>query len=129
MNRFVAFVLLGPLLGAVTMFGLLAPKLVGTWGQSHDHAPFFLLSIGLAYVFGIIPAGLAGWIDARFSGRPLVKIPVMAVVGYAGAMIAFISACALVNAMNVFWQIPMLAGLIGAIPAAVCSWLSSEKRA
>jgi hypothetical protein len=87
------------------------------------------MSIILAYAFGIIPAGLAGWIDSLLSGRPLlVKIPVMAVVGYVAAILAFLSAFALVNAMNVLWEIPKLAGLIGAVPGAVCSWLSGEKQ-
>ena len=137
LNRVLSFGLLGPFAGAVTCIAMLwinSSLLMGhPWSASHSASGpvrFILFTIFMSYVVGIIPAGLVGWLDSTMTGRPLaIRLLAVALAGYAAAFFAFLIPLALLNAFKLFLEIPCVAGMIGVVPAVVCSWLSSGKRA
>ena len=81
--------------------------------------------LGFAYLFGIMPALASGTVDAVLGAKPIYLR--MTAAALAGALV-------LLNEMIYFEQSLssgptfLLVSLIGGIPAAVCSWLSSERQ-
>ena len=81
--------------------------------------------LGFAYLFGIMPALASGTVDAVLGAKPIYLR--MTAAAFAGALV-------LLNEMIYFEQSLssgptfLLVSLIGGIPAAVCSWLSSERQ-
>ena len=79
------------------------------------------------YLVGLIPALLVAWFDRALSTRNLShRVPLTALFGYAISNLPLIGApwMGFVHGPYV-----VLFGLIGAVPAAVCSWLATERRA
>ena len=81
--------------------------------------------LAFAYLFGIMPGLTAATVDAVLGAKPIYLRMTAA---------AFTGALALLNEMIYFEQSLssgstfLLVSLIGGIPAAVCSWLSSERQ-
>jgi hypothetical protein len=78
--------------------------------------------VGIAYMLAIIPAWLTAAVDWTLSAKPAY----LRVVGtaVAGAVITDSVALFMWGFFAGFWPV-LMAGLVGAIPAAVCSWLST----
>ena len=79
------------------------------------------------YLVGMIPALVAAWFDHALSMRGLShRVPLTALFGYAISYLPLIGApwMGFVHGPYV-----VLFGLIGAVPAAVCSWLATERPA
>jgi branched-subunit amino acid transport protein len=91
----------------------------------HDFRLLDLVTFGLAYVVAIIPAWLTAGADWALSAKPTY----LRIVGtaVAGAVITDSVALFMWGFFAGYWPV-LMAGLVGAIPAAVCSWLSSEKQ-
>jgi hypothetical protein len=111
MKRFLIFAVLFPPL-ALVIFN--APDVI----MHHDFRLLDLLTLSLAYPFMIIPALILAWVDRAFH-RLVTTI--------AGAAIAYLAALS-IGFPFLDYRATLMIGLIGAIPAAVCSWLSSLNR-
>jgi hypothetical protein len=116
MKRFLIFTVLFPPL-ALAVFT--APD---TFGK-HPLLDWWV--VGPAYMLAIIPAWLAAGVDWALSAKPIyLRIVATAV---AGAVITGSVALFLWGFFAGYWPV-LMAGLVGAIPAAVCSWLSGKHK-
>ena len=117
MKRFLVFIGLFPALALVGLFAFIS---IGI-GVLPDN-PQAVMLVPWAYVVGVIPALICAVAD-----RFLAKTGFSAVIGtaFVGYVIAILVAL-LVFDFGLFGRI-LAFGLIGAIPAAVCSWLSSSR--
>jgi hypothetical protein len=116
MKRFLIFTALFPPL-ALAVFT--APD---TFGK-YPHFDWWV--VGIAYMVAIIPAWLTAGMDGALSAKPTY----LRIVGTAvtGAVITDSVSLFMWGFFPGYWPV-LMAGLVGAIPAAVCSWLSSEKQ-
>jgi hypothetical protein len=126
MKRFLIFAILGPPLGFITASSGMLP--FANWGTGDPlavEAPQLLL-LPLSYLVGLLPALLAAWIDDL-----LAKARVAYRIGYTALFAYTLSYVPMFGAL---WMgllqdpVIVLFGLIGAIPAAFCSWLATERR-
>jgi hypothetical protein len=107
------------------IFTALFPPLALAVFTAPDTFPKFLDWLWIAYVAAIIPAWLTAGMDWALSAKPTY----LRIVGTAvtGALITDSVALFMWGFFAGYWPV-LMAGLVGAIPAAVCSWLSSEKQ-
>ena len=126
MKRFVIFAAIAPPLGFIVAFWVMlqiANWLAGSPG-TFDVAQVMMLPT--IYLVGLIPALAAAWFDHALSTRNLShRVPLTTLFGYAISYLPLIGApwMGFVHGPYV-----VLFGLIGAVPAAVCSWLATERR-
>ncbi|KJC55930.1 hypothetical protein UP10_36705 [Bradyrhizobium sp. LTSPM299] len=119
MKRFLMFVVVGPAVGFAVSYALEAT--LGRNGGTEG----FILKLPLAYMFGLLPS-LVMWLEDWLlfdKIRPWLKIVTSAVVGYAASI-----------AMLLIWTpVPsslrtvLIFGIVGAVQAAVSSWLANYK--
>ena len=107
-QRLAIFVALVP---PIVLAILNAPDVV----MRHDVTLLDLLTLSLAYTFLIIPALMLAWVDQIFRSRAATTI--------AGLAMAFLAALGIGFAFTDVQAVLMI-GLMGSVPAAVCSWLS-----
>jgi hypothetical protein len=112
MKRILVFTVLFPPL-ALVIFN--APDVI----MRHDFRLLDLVTLSLTYTFMVIPALILAWVDHAFHSLAGTTI--------AGAAIAYLAALS-IGFPFLDYRATLMIGLIGAIPAAVCSWLSSEKQ-
>ena len=119
MKRILIFLLLGPIAGyAVYVLWQLSI------GRTVGGVEGVLLGLPFAYIFGVLPTLVIGFVDRFLDERISLwpKVAITAGVGYVAS----------VAMMSVWAAIPMpLAqlltfGSVGAVQGAVCSWLSSD---
>ena len=118
MKRILIFLLLGPAVGYVVY--LLWQLSVG---RSIGGTEGVLLGLPFAYIFGVPTTLIIGFVDGLLNDRISLwpKVIVTTVVGY----------IACVAMMSLWTPIPiplaqlLTFGSVGAVQAAVCSWLSS----
>jgi Family of unknown function (DUF5413) len=123
-KRIVIFVLLGPPLGMITgLYGML-PVLNWSLGEPSliDFHQFVLLP--LAYVIGLIPALIVGCFDAALAHRR-VRGRIAWTTLFA-AVACYIPLMTSIGMGFIGGPFLLLFGLIGAVPAALCSWLGSR---
>jgi hypothetical protein len=127
MTRFLIFAAMAPPLGFVVAFWVMLQ--IANWlaggPATFDVAQIMMLPT--IYLVGLIPALAAAWFDHALAKRHVsCRIALTALFGYA---------ISYVPAMVVFWiglkpgPEALLLGLVGAVPAAVCSWLAAEGQA
>jgi uncharacterized membrane protein YfhO len=127
MKRFLIFAAIAPPLGFIVAFWVMlqiANWLAGSPG-TFDVAQFLMLP--MIYLVGLIPALVIAWFDHTLSTRNLShRILLTALFGYAISYLPLIGApwMGFVHGPYV-----VLFGLIGAVPAALCSWLAAEREA
>ena len=113
MKRFLIFTVLFPPLALVVF---VAPDVIG---GSRDFLEIGLLvwMSGFAYLFAVIPAGLTAGVDWALSAKPfyLRLVATMAVAAIMAELVA--------QSLGQRGEV-LTYGLIGAIPAAICSLLS-----
>jgi hypothetical protein len=117
MKRFLIFTVLFPPLALVVF---IAPDVIPPREFLEIGLLFWVL--GFAYLFAVIPAWSTAGMDLALSAKPfyLRLVATMALAGHHGRAD---------RALNLGQRGEVLTiGLIGAIPAAVCSWLSSERQ-
>jgi len=112
MKRFLIFVLLGPVLGFLVFLArdLAAGKVFGGF-------PF-------VYLFGL-PIVLVMWAEDWLLSDKIalgMKVATSACVGY----LASIAMLLLTSALHIELPQHLSFGLVGAIPAAACSWLAGR---
>jgi hypothetical protein len=118
MKRFAIFVLLGPVIGFVVF---VLRDIAG--GKIYGGFPGVLFGLPFAYLFGILPA-LVMWLEDWWLCERIslpAKVVTSALTGYV-AVIALL----LLNTAAGQVKLPQIIsfGLVGAIPAAICSLLS-----
>jgi hypothetical protein len=119
MKRFLIFLLLGPLLGFLVFLvrDVAAGKVFGGFMG-------IIFGIPFVYLFAL-PIVLVMWLEDWFLSDKVglgMKVATSACVGYLGSIVLLMITTAL--------QIPLPQilsfGLVGAIPAATCSWLAGR---
>jgi hypothetical protein len=118
MKRFAIFVLLGPLLGFVVF---ILRDIAG--GKIFGGIPGLLISLPFAYLFGIVPALIMWLEDVWLCER--IPLPAKLITSTITGYLAVILVLWLNTAGGQVKPPQMLSfGLVGAIPAAICSLLS-----
>jgi hypothetical protein len=125
LKRFLIFALLGPPLGLLTGMWVMLPLL--NWSQGgpvvFDYHRFDLMP--LAYVVGILPALLAAAFDGVLARRRVRFRPLWcALFGFALGFLPLVGA-RWVGFLH--GSLDASLGVLGAAPAAICSWLSSNR--
>jgi Family of unknown function (DUF5413) len=117
-KRFVIYVLLGPAIGFVvfTLRDIAGGKIVGGF-------PGVLFGLPFAYLFGILPA-LVMWLEDWWLCEKIslpAKIFTSAVTGYLAVIVLLV-----LNTAPGQVKLPQIItfGIVGAVPAAICSLLS-----
>ena len=116
MKRLVIFTVLFPPLAEAVF---VAPDAIGT--RDFMEIGLLVWMLGFAYVIAVIPAWLTAGVDWALSAKPFYFRLVATMV--VAAILAVLTARYLGQRGEVLYF-----GLMGAIPAAVCSWMSSEKQ-
>jgi len=122
MKRLLIFAVLGPPLGLVTgMWGIL-PVLNWSLGAESVFDYHQIVLLPLAYQVGLIPALLVGVFDGVLAKRDIgYRVVWCALFGFAMSFLPLLSSLAMGFLHGPF---VLLFGLLGAVPAAVCSWLA-----
>jgi hypothetical protein len=126
MKRILIFAAVAPPLGFIIAFWVMlqiANWMAGAPGTVDLHHVVMLPTV---YVFGMIPALLMAWFDHVLAQRRICyRIALTALFAYALSYVPLLGAFRLG-----FMHEPsvLLLGLIGAVPAALCSWLATERR-
>jgi hypothetical protein len=124
MKRFLIFGLLGPLLGFVTFFWILLQILNWALGEENTFDLHQVVLIPMAYVIGIVPALTAAGFD-HILRNVYRRVLWTTLFGYLLGLFPIASALLMGFVHGTY---VLFLGLIGGIPAAICSWLSSEKK-
>ena len=119
MIRFALFCVLGPLIGFLVFI------LLGGGFKSHAAESFASL-VPSALLAGFIPALVVAALDRMFESWGATSLQRCLLVGFAGYAAAY-----LLMLENLFETLPLLPfrydwGLIGAVPAVMCSWISAK---
>jgi hypothetical protein len=115
MKRFLIFTVLFP---PLTLVVYIASDPI--WRREPPEWGLLLWLSGFAYLFAVIPAGLTAGMDWALSVKPFY-LRLVATTGVA-AIIAELTAHYLYPDMR---EVVLTVGLMGAIPAALCSGLST----
>ncbi len=125
MTRFLIFAILGPLLGWMLVWLMFLHYIFLIGWLPIVSAGFllgFVLYLPLAYAVGILPALAAAGCDYGIEslGVRTPKLFLVGLCGFAGSWLV----------LSVYDRIfyPAWCGIIGAIPALVCSWLATKAR-
>jgi hypothetical protein len=125
MRRFLIFAaLFPPLAFAVTFWGMLQ---ILNWALGeHSTADYHqLVLLPVAYVIVMVPALLTALVDDVLVRRNVrYRILWTALAGY---MFIFAPLLTALLTGSVHGPYLLLLGIIGAVPAAICSWLSGSK--
>jgi len=122
MTRFLVFAILGPALGFVTLFWVLLQAFNWLLGAPGTFDPHQIVLLPAAYMVGIVPALVTAAFDhALARRRARLRILWTALSGYAAAYL--ILATAWLDGF-VHGAYLLAFGLVGAVPGAICSWLS-----
>ena len=129
MKRLTNFVLIGPLLIWLTFLALLSPMIAvkGFAGIGE----FLLVALLVCYVPGIIPLLVLAGLDELMSHYRInvwLRVLVCSALGFAIAYALFRYALQASGAQRDFEHYGLWLGLLGGIPAAACSWLSSRNK-
>ena len=126
MKRFLIFAAAAPPLGFVIAFWVMLQAANWVAGGPGTFDPAHVVMLPTVYLVGVIPALLVAWFDHVLAKREIsYRIALTAVFAY------FVSYVPLVGAFRMgFMHEPsvVLLGLVGAVPAAMCSWLATERR-
>jgi hypothetical protein len=117
MKRFLIFLLLGPFLG-FTVF--IIRDIAG--GMIFGGPMGFLFGLPFAYLFGL-PVALTTWVEDWWLADKIslpVKVLTSACVGY----VAVIAILLMAATRRLSLHECLTFGIVGAIPAAICSWLA-----
>jgi hypothetical protein len=120
MKRLLIFALLGPIIGLAIMLA------VTSFLSGHVIVPdarIIIYGFPLAYVFGGAPAlfaAAADWYLTRVPLRPLATC-------CAGYVLTVLTGLVIFDMRYTSFREVLAYGLIGAIPAAICSWMSGKQ--
>jgi len=118
MKHFLIFMVLFPALVAVVFIVLITPDVVSP-RDVLEMGLFFFWILGFAFMFAAVPGLLTAGVDWALSEKPLYLRLV------ATTIVAAIMAVLIARQLGQRGDVLTFAA-IGAIPAAVCSWLSGR---
>ena len=75
----------------------------------------------MAYAIAVVPALLLAWVDWALSAQPLRIMGTAVMAAFAAVLIVLFMS----GGSDELWPVLMV-GLVGGVPAAVCSWLSDK---
>jgi hypothetical protein len=125
MKRFLIFAAVAPPLGFIIAFWMMLQ--IANW-MAGAPSTFDVQHVALlptVYAFGMIPALLMAWFDHVLAQRRIgYRIALTTLFAYALSYVPLLGAFQLG-----FMHEPsvLLLGLIGAVPAALCSWLATDR--
>jgi uncharacterized membrane protein YeaQ/YmgE (transglycosylase-associated protein family) len=129
MKRYVIFAALGPFLGG--FFLLVATTVMSgywnqpSWSEVTKLFVVFLKTLQYSYLFGILPLLMIGAVDdivyhvKRIA--PVVRMLIVGVISFFAAELLYGNRGSDSGTLQF-----ILYGLVGFVPAAVCSWLAHE---
>jgi hypothetical protein len=117
MKRFLIFTALFP---PLALFIFIASDPI--WLRDFPQTGLLLWMLGYAYFIGAIPAWLAAAADWALSAKPVY-------LRLAGTMLVAVIFAELTARDLGLDKAVLTFGLMGAIPAAICSWLSGKQNA
>ena len=130
MKRYVIFAALGPLLGGFWLL-LTSTVVSGYWSrppsllETEKLLAVFATTLQYSYLFGILPALMIGAVDDILSHvkriGPVVRMLIVGLIAFTAAEVLYGSRGPDSGVVQFF-----LYGLVGFIPAVVCSWLAHE---
>jgi hypothetical protein len=103
------------------IFPVLFPPLALVVFTAPDGFKHLLDWMVMAYAIAVIPALLLAWVDWAFSAKPLRVMGTAVTAALAAVLIVLF----LSGGSGELWPVLMV-GLVGGVPAAVCSWLSDK---
>ncbi len=125
MRRFLVFAALFPLLAFVVAFWGMLQILNWALGENNTADYHQLILLPAAYVIVLLPAMLTAVVDDVLARRNVrYRILWTALSGY---MFIFIPLLVALLTGSVHGPYLLLFGIIGAVPAAICSWLAGRK--
>jgi hypothetical protein len=89
----------------------------------HDFKLLDSSSFQMAYAIAVIPALLLAWVDRALSANRLRVVGTAVTAAIAAVLIVLFMS----GGSDELWPVLMV-GLVGGVPAAVCSWLSDTMR-
>jgi uncharacterized membrane protein YeaQ/YmgE (transglycosylase-associated protein family) len=129
MKRYLIFAAVGPFLGG--FFLLIATTVMsGYWDQTSiaevkKLLAVFFKTLQYSYLFGILPVLILGAVDDIFFHvkriSPVMRMLLVGVIAFAAAELLYGSRGSDSGVMQF-----ILYGLVGFVPATVCSWLAHE---
>ena len=123
MKRFLIFAILGPLIGLMIMLGI-SWFLAGNFG--YPGVRFWVYGLPLAYVLGLAPALVAGAANWLLASKLTFWLRVGATF-CAGYIVTVLTGFVIFDTRYTSLPEVLAFGLVGAIPAAICSWLSGNQ--
>jgi hypothetical protein len=123
-KRIAIFALLGPPLGMMTgLYGML-PVLNWFLGEPSVIDFHQVVLLPLAYAIGFIPAIIVGCFDAALAHRGIRGRMVWTTLFAAAA--CYLPLMTSISMGFMRGPLVLLFGIIGAVPAAICSWLANK---
>jgi hypothetical protein len=123
MKRMVIFGGLGPPIAFVVSFWALIPLFNWSVGGPSVFDLHQLVLLPMFYIMGLGPALLAGLFDDYLAGRG-TKLRVLW-CGLGGLVVSFIPILGAAIFFRAWFM--LLFGLVGAIPAIICSWMAGPR--
>lgn len=126
MKRLLIFALVAPPLSFVAAFWILLQIANWATGSPSTFDPGQIALLPTVYLVGLIPALSAATYDYVLAETNVsYRVGLTAMFAYAISYIPLVIACAMEFTQEpCFW----LFGLVGAGPAALCSWLATDRR-
>jgi hypothetical protein len=124
MKRFLIFVALGPFIAAMLVVVLFSASFLD-WLRREDVSLLALWVFVGCYVLGIGPLLMAAVLDWWLESKDIEHR--IGLCGLFGFVICTLLVMTL--AQEAHWQLIGMLGLVGAIPSAICSWLSGKSAA
>lgn len=124
MKRFLIFAILFPPIAFVVAFWIMLQIANWTAGGPSTFDYHQVILLPMAYMVGIVPALLTAKADdILFEGRVRYRVLWTALAGY---VFIFMPLLAALTMGFVHGPYLLLFGIIGAVPAAVCSWVAGH---
>jgi hypothetical protein len=125
MKRFLIFVILGPIIGLAVVLAIFSFKS----GVFDPDVRMVSIGLPLAYSIGAVPALFAAVVDWSLATtfRFWIRVGATCCAGYALAVVTWLVMSKLIVPYASFGDV-FVFGFYGAIPAAICSWLSGAKK-
>lgn len=130
MKRLTNFVLFGPLLIWVTFVAMLLPLIIGPQGFA-GLGEFLFIALLICYAPGIIPLlALAGLdeVMSRHRVNVWLRVLICGAIGFAAAFALFYYLLKAAGARQEIELYGLWLGLMGGVPAVVCTWLSGRNK-
>ena len=127
MKRLLIFLILGPIIGLAVVLA------VSLLGGNRPEVYRVIYALPLAYAFGAVPALFTAVVDWSLATklRFWIRVGVTCCAGYAMTVVTWWLMLLMIIPLphRRYTSVDLFVfGFVGAIPAAICSWLSGTKK-